>query len=240
MQNDLMKDIVKKALRGRKVLIGKDFYQRRQVKCSRQTFGNRFADWTFCPDHLLEDSVVYSFGVGEDISFDLELMEHFRLRVHAFDPSPRSIKWIGTQPEKDGFHFYPYGLAGNDGNLSFSEPGDPGIHSLKLTRSLSGQEEAGYTLELPVQRLRTIMERLGHKKIDLLKMDIEGAEYEVIEDIIGSAVPITQLLIEFHHRFDHIGIGKTRGAISNLNEAGYRIFHVSSSGEEISFIKTRL
>ena len=69
-------------------------------------------------------------------------------------------------------------------------------------------------------------------------MDIEGAEYEVIEDIINSSVPINQVLIEFHHRFESIGTGMTRQAISRLNEVGYRIFNVSASGEEISFIKT--
>ena len=232
-----MNDLLKKALRGRKVLIGKDFYQRRQVKCSHLTFGNRFADWTFCPDHLDECSVIYSFGVGEDISFDLELMEHFELHIHAFDPSPRSIAWMGQQDLKEEFHFYPYGLAGSDGTVKFSEPSEPGIHSLKMTRSQHGRAAGENTMELPVKRLSTIMQELGHEAIDILKMDIEGAEYEVIEDIINAAVPVTQVLIEFHHRFDHIGIGKTRGSISSLNEAGYGIFHVSASGEEMSFIK---
>jgi len=232
-----MNDLLRKALRGRKVLIGKDFYQSRQVKCSHLTFGNRFADWTFCPDHLDERSVIYSFGVGEDISFDLELMEHFKLHIHAFDPSPRSIEWVEQQAPKEEFHFYPYGLAGSDGTVKFSEPSEPGIHSLKMTRSHHGQDAGKSTIELPVKRLSTIMQKLRHERIDILKMDIEGAEYEVIEDIINSSVPVTQVLIEFHHRFDHMGIGKTRQAISSLNEAGYRIFHVSASGEEISFIK---
>lgn len=234
-----MNHIIKKALRGRKVLIGRDFYQGRQLRRSRMTFGNRYAEWTFCPDPLHEQSVIYSFGVGEDISFDLELMEHFRLEVHAFDPSPRSIDWVRQQELKKGFHFYPFGLAGSDGKLSFSEPGEPGIQSLKLSRSLRDPEAGRSTMELPVHRLSSIMKKLKHEQIDMLKMDIEGAEYEVIEDIISSAVPITQLLIEFHHRFEHIGVGRTRTAISRLNEAGFRIFHVSASGEEMSFIKTR-
>ena len=52
--------------------------------------------------------------------------------------------------------------------------------------------------------LSTILEKLGHNRIDILKMDIEGAEYEVIEDIISSTVPIQQVLIEFHHRFSSL------------------------------------
>jgi hypothetical protein len=82
------------------------------------------------------------------------------------------------------------------------------------------------------------VQKLGHNKIDILKMDIEGAEYEVVEDIVASPVPVYQVLIEFHHRFPYIGVNRTREAISRLNRAGYKIFNVSPTGEEISLIKT--
>jgi FkbM family methyltransferase len=201
------------------------------------TFGNRFAEWTFCPDYLDENSLIYSVGVGEDVSFDLELITHFKLHIHAFDPSPRSIAWIEEQTLPESFYFYPFGLAARDGTVKFSIPDEPGIHSLKLTRSHRDQESTEKTIELPVHQLSSILQKLQHEKIDVLKMDIEGAEYEVIEDILNSSLSIKQLLIEFHHRFDHIGTGMTRQAISRLNKAGYKIFHVSASGEEMSFIK---
>jgi len=235
-----MNDLITKALRARKVLLGRDFYQCRQVKRSRLTIGNRYADWTFCPDKLDEHSVIYSFGVGEDISFDLGLMEHFGLRVNAFDPSPRSVAWIGTQDLSEDFNFHPFGLAGKDGSISFSEPAGAGIHSLIMTDPKAGVEEGLKTHLLPVHRLPTVLQKLGHDRIDILKMDIEGAEYEVIDDIIDSMVPVSQVLIEFHHRFDNIGIEMTREAIARLNKAKYRIFNVSASGEEISFINTRI
>ncbi len=233
-----MNDFFTTILRGRKVLLGRDFYQVRQIQRNRLKLGNRFADWTFCPDTIDETSVIYSFGVGEDISFDLQLMNRFNLHVHAFDPSPESVAWVKKQELPEGFHFYPYGLASTDGQISFAEPADPGIRSLFATHS---EEKAGEGLKqhvLPVHRLPTILQKLGNKKIDILKMDIEGAEYEVIEDIVASPAPVSQLLIEFHHRFDHIGVKRTRQAISRLNRAGYKIFNVSATGEEISFIKT--
>jgi hypothetical protein len=68
-------------------------------------------------------------------------------------------------------------------------------------------------------------------------MDIEGAEYEVIKNIIDNNIQINQLLIEFHHRFPGIGIKRTKEAIKILNTGGYKIFDVSPSGEEFSFIK---
>jgi hypothetical protein len=83
------------------------------------------------------------------------------------------------------------------------------------------------------------MKRLGHTTIDVLKMDIEGAEYEVIEDIVSSRISINQILVEFHHRFPTIGIEKTKNAIKQLNKAGYKIFSISESGQEYSFIKIK-
>lgn len=234
-----MNDLLTKALRARKVLVGRDFYQFRQVKRSSLTLGNPYADWTFCKDGLGKDSVIYSFGVGEDISFDLELIDHYKLQIQAFDPSPRSIEWIESQKIVDSFHFYKYGLAGQDGEITFNEPEEPGAHSLKIEGS-SGVETGRKTHVLPVARLTSVLEKLGHDRIDILKMDIEGAEYEVIDDIISSPVPIAQVLIEFHHRFRNIGVGKTREAISKLNKAGFKIFSVSASGEEISFINTQM
>jgi FkbM family methyltransferase len=233
-----MNDFFTTILRGRKVLLGRDFYQLRQVHRNRLTLGNRYAEWTFCPDTLNESSVVYSFGVGEDISFDLQLMKRFHLHIHAFDPSPQSVAWIHRQALPADFHFYPFGLASTDGEISFAEPADPGIHSLFATPS---EEKAGTGLKqhvLPVHRLASIVQKLGHNKIDILKMDIEGAEYEVVEDIVASPVPVYQVLIEFHHRFPYIGVNRTREAISRLNRAGYKIFNVSPTGEEISLIKT--
>ena len=233
-----MKDIFTLLFRGRKVLLGRDFYQRRQIRRKRMKFGNRFAEWTFCPDSLNEDSVIYSFGVGSDISWDLQLMERFNLHIHAFDPSPGSVAWIKQQDLPDGFHFYPYGLAASDGEISFAEPAEPGIHSLFATNSEANTGEGLKQHVLPVHRLGSILKNLGHSKIDILKMDIEGAEYEVIDDIIALQEPVSQVLVEFHHRFPHIGTKRTRQAIAKLNRAGYRIFHVSATGEEFSFMKT--
>ncbi len=232
-----MNNLLTKALRARKVFLGRDFYQFRQVKKSRVTLGNRYTDWTFCPDNLDKDAVIYSFGVGEDISFDLGLIERYKVEVHAFDPSPRSIEWVGKQDIVGAFHFYSFGLAARDGEITFSEPEEPGAHSLKIEAS-PGSASGSVTHVLPVHCLSTVLDKLGHQHIDILKMDIEGAEYEVIDDIINAPVPISQVLIEFHHRFGNIGIARTKEAISKLNHAGFRIFNVSASGEEISFINT--
>jgi hypothetical protein len=69
-------------------------------------------------------------------------------------------------------------------------------------------------------------------------MDIEGAEYEVIDDIVRLGLRIPQLLVEFHHRLPGVGIEPTRRAVAQLNAAAYKIFFAAESGEEYSFIST--
>jgi FkbM family methyltransferase len=212
---------------------GRDLWQGAQTKCERATLGSEAACWCVCPQNLSASSVVYSIGVGEDISFDLALIQKFGMNVHAFDPTPRTIEWLQGQTLPPEFVFHAYGVAGFDGSCTFLPPKDPSHVSHTIVQRISSRP----AIEVPMQRLGTIMKKLGHPSIDLLKMDIEGAEYDVLADMLSRGIPVKQLLIEFHHRWPQIGVDKTKRAIGALNAAGYRIFNVSPSGEEYSFLQ---
>ena len=217
----------------RKVLLGKDFYQSRQVHKQRLRLGNRYADWTFCPNGLDENSIILSVGAGRDISFDLGLIRKYKCNVHVFDPSPESVEWIKRQELPGQFHFHPSGLSDRDGYVYFMPPESQAYESLRI---IGEKKHQGKTFHLQVHKLASIIEKLAINKIEILKMDIEGEEYSVIDDIISSPVEIRQLLIEFHHRFEDHSVNDTKDAINKLNSAGYYIFHVADNGEEISFI----
>ena len=219
-----------------KQLVGLDLPHRLQVRLGRtQVLGNHNADWCICPDGLGPRSVLYSFGVGEEISFDLAMIERFGLTVHAFDPTPRSVEWLKQRHLPDRFQFHPYGLAAVDGELQLYAPENPRHVSYSVV------PEPGWTskpIAMPVHRLDTIAEMLGNREVDVLKMDIEAAEYEVIEDLARSKVEVRQLLVEFHH-IHKKGVTRqaTAKAIRQLNELGYRVFYISVSGAEYSFIR---
>lgn len=70
----------------------------------------------------------------------------------------------------------------------------------------------------------------------MLKMDIEGSEYDVIESILNLDIKIGQIQIEFHDRFFADGERKTKNAVKELEKSGYKVFAVSKSKEEVSFI----
>lgn len=203
------------------------------VRCSCEFIGSEYGGWTICPDTLSDSSVLYSFGVGDDISFDLGMIERFGLEVHAFDPTPRSVAWLKNQALPSQFKHYEIGLADQDGTATFVAPAENHM-SFRMTDSSEGSVTA------KVCRLETIARSLGHSRIDVLKMDIEGAEYDVIGALAGAPIEIQQLLVEFHHMVgQREELARTERAIAQLRALGFKLFANSAVGKEFSFISSR-
>ena len=84
-----------------------------------------------------------------------------------------------------------------------------------------------------------IVRELRHKHIDVIKMDIEGSEYAVLEEILASEIKVDQLLIEFHDRLFDQENYKSKKIVKKMNDNGYEVFASSSTYEEVSFIHKR-
>jgi FkbM family methyltransferase len=205
-------------------------------RCARLLLGSEYGEWCVAPDLISASSIVYSAGVGEDITFDLALIRRFGLLVHAFDPTPKSMRWIGSQDLPPQFVFSPVGLSGRDGVALFDPPSGDGV---SYTIS-GGSKRAQQSIEAPVRRVRTLMHERGHSHIDVLKLDIEGAEYEVIDDLSASPISIGQLLIEFHYT-DGVRseLAKVERALGQLANLGFRLFYRSPTGREMSMLGPR-
>ena len=228
-----MKQFAKSILLRLKCLLGLELSISPELKITNAFIGDQNAGWTIHPNLITEKSVVYAFGIGENISFDLEMINRFNCQVHAFDPTPKSIEWLQKQETPEKFQSYNFGIADYDGMVTFYSP----QNSEHVSHTMVDRNHDTETLNVQVKKMSTILRELGHSKIDVLKMDIEGAEYPVIDNLILEGIEVSQLLIEFHHRFKEIPIQKSRNAIERLHNAGYKLFHVSASREEYSFIK---
>jgi FkbM family methyltransferase len=215
------------------VLRGREPWYSAEVRIPKEHHGPAGTPWRVVADRLRADSVVYSCGVGTEIGFDLSLIERYDLTVYGLDPTPRSVAWIKSRPLPGRFVLVERGVGAADANVTFYPP--PVANHVSYSLAPRG-DDRGDGIRLPVRRLATIMAELGHSRIDLLKLDVEGSEYPVIRDIVESKLPVGQLLVEFHHRLPQFSVGQTREAIELLRGAGFRIFDVAPSREEYGFI----
>ncbi len=213
-----------------KWLLGREVFLHAEVQVPTIRLGAGGDRWSIATDRLQAGMVLYTLGVGDDLHFERDVIRQFGLVVHAFDPTPASLAWVARQELPPGFTMHPYGVAGYDGTAKFSGP-------MKgyISWSLARKRGEGPPMELPVRRLLTLRRGLDLPIPDIIKMDIEGAEYDVLADLIATDLRPSQILVEFHHRFPEIGAKRTRQAVAMLRTAGYRLAYVGSGGWDCTF-----
>jgi len=209
---------------------------RTRIKCHYEWYGNeKDGGFYVCPKLLNENSIVYSFGIGKEISFDKEILGKHKCKLFAFDPTPKSINWLKKQDLPPNFSFYEYGIGTKTECIDFYLPIDPDHVSGSAT--IQSNVSVEKSIKVQMNSFSDIIKEIKHDHIDVLKMDIEGSEYAVLEDIIKSDVVIDQILVEFHDRFFKDGIEKSKEIVNTLRKNGYEIFAQSYDLDEISFVR---
>lgn len=193
--------------------------------CAVRTLGDPqgFCQWNICPTGLGRDSVVYSGGVGDDVSFEHDLVKYFGCQVVLFDPSPIGLKTMALAENKiPQFRFLPVALAAHDGTLRLGAP-RPGDQSWF-------ERKDGEGMEVACASLTSAMKQNGHDRIDLLKLDIEGSEYEVIDDLLKNRLAVPQVCVEYHHGIlPSISRARTLWSILRLEARGYRLIDLAAN-----------
>ncbi len=216
-----------------KRISGKELWLKAEVRFTTV----KASEWTFIAEKLTASSVVYSLGVGDNVEFDLDLIKRFGCTVFTFDPTPYAKEWVAAQELPEGFVFKPWAASGSDGTLRLYRRVSKRGKRAKVM--WTAEAEAGDTsdfVDSPAYTVQTIMEKLQHDRVDLLKMDVEGAEYDILEGLQQAQQLPLQLLVEFHHRFPGIGKERTATSIRILRQLGYKIFDISETGREIGFV----
>lgn len=234
-----LKDKIKRKINYFKLILsGETKHLKREINIPKKWLGNDYGGFFVATDFIDENSVVYSFGIGEDVSFDLEVIKKYNANVYGFDPTPKSVKWISDQILPEKFRFYDFGISDKSGPATFYFPKNPDFVSGSVVEQSNIDLENGIDVQL--KTLDDTAHFLEHQKIDILKMDIEGSEYNVLENIVKSDLYIGQILIEFHDRFFENGKERTLRVLKILKEKGFIIFGISETFDEVSFINKNL
>lgn len=164
----------------------------------------KYGSWCKIPlDNVTDDFIVYSFGAGEDICYEFALSGLKNCEIHIFDPTPRSIDHFNycksiiennveivnnkrygggdinylryiksSNANLNKLFYHNYGLYNEDSEIEFYYPKNPEHVSL----SIDNLQKTDNTISLKVKKIDSLMKLLDHDKIDIIKLNIEGAE----------------------------------------------------------------
>ena len=181
--------------------------------------GSDYGGWWVPADLLDKYSICYLAGVGEDTTFDEGLIERFGCDVWAFDPTPRAIAHAATVTNR-GSTSPTSGCGASPTTMQFYAPADPN----HVSHSIANLQETDDYFEAPVRDgVRGDAQARAHDEIDLLKLDIEGAEGPVLERMLDDGITPRVLCIEL----DAVEPPwRSLALLRRLHEAGYEVNHV--------------
>lgn len=224
--------------------------------------GTSYGGWTIPKDNSLDkNSIIYSLGVGEDVSFDLSIQNLYGSNIILIDPTTRakyhyleisnfikSKKWAfkgNIQPDYKStivdfknvdlnkIKYIDLGVWNEKTELQFYKQHNKNNVSQSLITNMFGDE---YDI-VNVDTLKNIMKRNNHTKIDLLKMDIEGAEIKVLNNMLDDGILPKYLCVEFDLYIKQKDYNnETKNIINRLvNHYNYSI--LTNEDMNITFVK---
>jgi FkbM family methyltransferase len=201
-----------------------------------QRLGTKYGGWWIDGDLIVnKNPLLIDCGLGQDISFPIEFLKKYNGYVVGIDPDPKSISYCQSIKPKNmeiqSKAFWKKSGLVLKFHLSRSIDKLPkGADGSGSVLSSHDYVDGGEEIEVYSTSLSEILTLLNRSTCDILKLDIEGAEYEVITDLISSGQinVIDQLLVEFHHGVTHFNINDTNEIVKNLELASLKLIHIES------------
>jgi FkbM family methyltransferase len=197
-----------------------------------ERLGTKYGGWWIMSSAIRKNPLLIDCGLGNDISFTTAFLQQFGGRAIGIDPNPAAIEYC-TQHSPPGMEIRPEAFWTKAGDtLTFHLP-RPVSQLPKGADGVSGSLIASHTyagdsaLQVRTTSLDEILQAAHLTECDVLKLDIEGAEYEVLNDLCatGKVRMARQLLIEFHHHCTSHTLQDTLDAVAKVQSCGFNLCH---------------
>tara|TARA_B100001093_G_C26699319_1_gene958329 strand:- start:100 stop:945 length:846 start_codon:yes stop_codon:yes gene_type:complete len=231
--------------------------KRRYIKKFNEKYLDKLDDKNIIPfggyllksDFINANSIVYTFGVGTSLHFEEKLSEKYQCGVWCYDPTDCAVEFMKDKDyDKKLINYFQYGIWINDEKVKFYIQD---IGAKNSGGSITNLFENSEFKLLQCNKLSTFMKKNNHNKIDILKMDIEGAAIDVLNNILDEKIFPTQIVVEFESsettEFDEEKFNIWKNKVANLilkfranNYKCYnlpRYSHQPYSTTEVLFVK---
>lgn len=200
--------------------------------------GERHGSYDILPEILPDKPIVFSFGLGDDIEAEKQIIDRYNGIVYAFDPTPKVKEYIENNEISSSLIFYNIALTNYNGEATFYFPENKEYISGSIQKENVGwQKLSNLGVNVTCNKLSTIMDNLGITKIDYLKLCIEGSEYDVVENILLDGLDIKQIAIAFCGRNLKSNYNKDKKIYKLLTNSGYKSLPYAGEGNKITFVK---
>ena len=171
----------------------------KNVSLDLTRLGTDYGGW-FIPENILhaidKKRVLVSGGLGHDVSFDKILLEN-GFQIIGLDPLAECCDFARKElGDSKSVFVIEKGLWTNSGNIDFFPPKNKTHDSWSITNTQSALPQEGTTFKvISLEDLIKEFPSIGNSDFSMLKLDIEGAESEIMKKLFTS-----------DYKFDFIGI----------------------------------
>lgn len=186
--------------------------------------GTEYGGWAVDLDSIKNGDYIIDSGLGEDVSLLLELSKYYTLNIIGVDPTEKSHKYVEGL-NLNNFKLYKSAIAKNGVNsINLFKNSNPNYVSESYYNDHSSVGMDSY--KASCVSFKELIEKYNPS---FIKMDIEGAEYDTLEECIG----VKQICVEFHHHcMSSKNFTDTQKSIRMMIENGYKVI---SSRNDIEF-----
>ena len=175
--------------------------------------GSAYGGWPVPLDAIDADCVAYSVGAGGDISFDLELARRCGCEVHAFDPTPEAARHVASLNDPT-VTFHPFAVWLNDGELEMFGAANP----RNMALSAVNLQNTHSSVRVPCRTIESVRRELGHDHVDLIKLTVDGGEYQLVPQLDLERWGTRVLVVALHHNERP---SRALALISDLHDRGF-------------------
>jgi FkbM family methyltransferase len=177
-------------------------------------------------DNFNELSVIVDVGCGHEAEFSKLMIEKHNLNAFGVDPTMKHTPALKMLEEstKGKFHHLAIAVTKKDGFITFHESRQNESGSI-LLEHINMQNDEITTYNVESVSLSELVRRIGTTSVDFIKLDIEGAEYELLDKICDEDInPFKQIFIEFHHHCTNHSTQETKFLVQDICSKGFKVF----------------